>query len=68
MMHHGCEIYYCELHNDCSRLSTRLCGKKGFLKRFNFQKERFLQLKKVFGGQTDKFSMPEKRYFYCMHT
>ena len=28
--------------------------KIGFLKRFDFQKERFL--------------MPEKRFFYCMHT
>ena len=37
-----------------SRLTTRLCKKIGLFKRFNFQKERFL--------------MPEKRFFYCMHT
>ena len=30
------------------RLSTRLCEKKGFFKRFDFQKKRFLQQKKRF--------------------
>ena len=29
-----------------SRLSTQLCEKKGFFKRFDFQKKRFLQQKK----------------------
>ena len=33
---------------DSHRLSTRLCEKKGFFKRFDFQKKRFLQQKKRF--------------------
>ena len=33
---------------DMGRLSTRLCEKKGFFKRFDFQKKRFLQQKKRF--------------------
>ena len=39
---------------DNFRLSTRLCKKICFFKRFNFQKERFF--------------MPEKSFFYCVHT
>ena len=34
--------------DDIYRLSTRLCEKKGFFKRFDFQKKRFLQQKKRF--------------------
>ena len=36
------------LMNEEGRLSTRLCEKKGFFKRFDFQKKRFLQQKKRF--------------------
>ena len=35
-------------HDTDNRLSTRLCEKKGFFKRFDFQKKRFLQQKKRF--------------------
>ena len=43
----------CNTHQENSkrnnnRLSTRLCEKKGFFKRFDFQKKRFLQQKKRF--------------------
>ena len=39
----------CELSDYyTNRLSTRLCEKKGFFKRFDFQKKRFLQQKKRF--------------------
>ena len=45
------------------RLSTRLCEKKGFFKRFDFQKKRFLQQKKGFPCQTDSFLIPAKGFF-----
>ena len=46
-----------------SRLSTRLCEKKGFFKRFDFQKKRFLQQKKGFPCQMDSFLIPAKGFF-----
>ena len=47
------------------RLSTRLCKKKRFfLKGSIFQKKKvFVTKKGFFGGQMDKFSMPEKGIF-----
>ena len=36
------------IDGNSNRLSTRLCEKKGFFKRFDFQKKRFLQQKKRF--------------------